>query len=606
MKRTNTIGRLLRRRYSRRSFLKKSLETGALSALAPVMGCGASDRSKSGIPTARVFEPSWDDSGRSTRVELAGDPAGRVLLENGLIVDGSGSPAYYGDLLIEGGQIALVTPHDVDFRGRTIDCTGKVVAPGFIDMHSHMDWVLAVEGRPELKTPFTAQGVTTFVGGNCGFGIAGHRKDSRHKDLLQTRTAGLYEIDWHSMAGYFAHLAANGISHNLLNLSGHGTTRASIKGYDPAPLTPEELSELLHLLEETLEQGAGGISLGLQYEPGIFATMNELEEVARLVKRRQKILTVHMKAYSSLSPSYTPNPFGKPHNLLAIEDMLNLARATGVKLQLSHLIFVGEASWDTCHEALALIDAAIADGVDVKFDTYAYHCGTSIINVVLPKWFLARVPEAYEDRVALWRLYGELQLITRLLGFGYDDIQITKANHPDLEQYNGLFLGEMARERKMGEFENFIDVARKSGGRARVLNHRYSILEHVLELMRHPASLFMTDAVVASAGVQNPAAFGNFPRFLQYARDYSLISLEEAVHKMTGASAERFGIEGRGLLKNGFAADITVFDWEKVRDNNTEKTTDARPDGIEMVFINGRQVVDGEKIDSSAQAGVVV
>jgi N-acyl-D-amino-acid deacylase len=570
------------------------------------MGCGAPDRSRSEIPAGREFDTSWDDSGRSTRVEVAGNAAGRLLLENGLIVDGTGSPAYYGDVLINGGEIELVTAHDLDFRGKTIDCAGKVVAPGFVDMHSHMDWVLAAEGRPELKTPFTAQGVTTFVGGNCGFGIAGYRNNTRQMGLLRTRTAGLFEIDWDTMSGYFAHLAENGLSHNLLNLSGYGTTRASIKGYDPAPLTPDELKELLYLLEETLEQGAGGISLGLQYEPGIFARMNELEEVARLVKRRDKILSVHMKAYSCLSPSYALNPFGRPHNLLAIEDMLKLARATGVRLQLSHLIFVGEASWDTCHEALALIDDAIADGVDVKFDTYAYHCGTSIINVVMPEWFLGRAAEVYEGRVALLRLYGEFQLISRLLGFGYDDIQITKANHPDLEQFNGLFLGEIARERKMSRFESFVDVARKSRGRARVLNHRYSILEHVLDMMRHPASLFMTDAIVAPEGVQNPAAFGNFPRFLQYARDYSLISLEEAVHKMTGASAERFGMKSRGILKNGHAADITVFDWKKVKDNNTEKKTNARPDGIEMVFINGQQVVDGEKIDSAVDAGVVV
>jgi N-acyl-D-amino-acid deacylase len=601
-----TIDRLLHRRHSRRSFLKGSLEAGALSALVPLLGCGAGDRSRSEVPAAEVFDTSWDDSGRSTRVDIVGDPAERVLLANGLIVDGTGSPAHYGDLLIDGGRIERVSPQRLDFRGRTIDCTGKVVAPGFIDMHSHNDWILAIEGRPELKTPFTAQGVTTFVGGNCGFGIAGYRKDSRYKEFMQTRAAGFFEIDWDSMDGYFAHLAASGMSHNLRNLSGYGTTRASIKGFDASPLTPDELKELLYLLEETLEQGAGGVSLGLQYEPGIFARMNELEEVARLVKRREKVLTVHMKAYSSLSPSYTPNPFGRPHNLLAIEDMLKLARETGVRLELSHLIFVGEASWDTCHEALALIDAAIQDGVDVKFDTYAYHCGTSIINVVMPAWFLARVPEAFEDRVALLRLNAELQLITRLLGFGYDDIQITKANHPDLEQFNGLFLGEIAQERKLSQFENFVDVARKSRGRARVLNHRYSILEHVLEMMRHPASLFMTDAIVAPEGVQNPAAFGNFPRFLQYARDYSLISLEEAVHKMTGASAERFEIEGRGILKDGYAADITVFDWKNVRDNNTEKTTNARPDGIEMVFINGQQVVDGEKIDSAANAGVVV
>ncbi len=597
---------MLKKTSSRRTFLGQSIKTGSALALLPLLSCTGGDNPTAEISSHKVKEDTWDNSGRSVKERIGGNGAERVLLKNGLLVDGTGEKAFYGDLLINRDKIEAITPHDLQFDGKVIDCTGLVIAPGFIDMHSHMDWVLPIEGKPELKVPFTAQGVTTFVAGNCGFGVAGFKKDSKYMDMLKRRTVGLYDLSWHTMDQYFTYLKRKGMSHNLVNLSGYGTTRASIRGFDATPLKPDEQKELLYLLEETLEQGAGGVSLGLQYEPGVFAKMDELEQVARLVRKKDKILTVHMKAYSSLSGTYPLEVFGRPHNLLAIEDMLDIARKTDVKLQLSHLIFVGKKTWGTYEEALGLIDEAIKDGVDVKFDTYAYHCGTSIINVFMPEWFLSRMPQVYEDKKALWKVYGELQVIKFLLGFGYDDIQITKANVPALEKYNGLFLGEIAKKRGMSAFDNFIDFAKKSGGRARVLNHRYSNLENILEMMKHPASLYMTDATIALEGVQNPGAFGNFPRFLQYARDYNLLSLEEVIHKMTGASAERFDVKDRGVLKNGLAADITVFDWQRVKDNNTDHKTDNRPDGIEMVFINGKQIVNGRNIDSNVNAGVVV
>ncbi len=502
-----------------------------------------------------------------------------------------------------------MTPHDLVFSGRTIDCSGMVIAPGFIDMHSHLDWILPLKNRPELTNPFTAQGVTTFVTGNCGFGVAGFPEDSRYRNFIETRMSGLTgmtRLGWSSMDQYFSRLRKQGISHNMANLAGHGTSRMSIRGFDPTPLNEDEMKTLLGLLDESMEQGAYGVSLGLQYEPGIFATSDEMLKIARLVKRHDGVLTIHMKAYSSLSPTYPLIPYGKEHNLLAIHEALSLARKTGVRLQLSHLIFVGTRSWDTCGEALAIIDRARREGLDVMFDTYAYHCGTSIINVVLPAWFLGRVPGVYDDRKALFKLETEFRVIKWLLGFGYEDIQITHAGHPELDEFNGMFLGDIAAKRKMGQFENFIDIAKKSGGKARVLNHRYSSQNNVLDLMRHPASLFMTDANVASKGVQNPGAFGNFPRFLGYARDRRLISLEEAVSKMTGASAERFGIAKRGVLKKGYAADITLFDWKKIRDNNTDLQTDMTPDGIEAVFINGRQVLREGKADGVIRAGMVL
>jgi N-acyl-D-aspartate/D-glutamate deacylase len=216
------------------------------------------------------------------------------------------------------------------------------------------------------------------------------------------------------------------------------------------------------------------------------------------------------------------------------------------------------------------------------------------------------VPEAYNSRWSLFKLDMELQLIKDLLGFGFQDIQITNANHPELNRYNGMFLTDIARKRRMGEFDNFIDFAKRSAGRALVLNHRYSNLEIVKDLMKHSAALYMTDATPFPKGVQNPGVYGNFPLFLQYARDYRLLGLEEAVYKMTGASADRFQIKDRGRLIKGSFADITVFDRQTIKDNNTAEITDNAPTGIEAVFINGKQVLAAGKVESSRLPGMVL
>jgi N-acyl-D-amino-acid deacylase len=531
----------------------------------------------------------------------------RILLKKGLIVDGTGKKARQGNLLIREDRIERLSEREINIKCRTIDCAGKVIAPGFIDMHSHNDWFMPSRGKEELKTPFTMQGITTFVGGNCGFSSAGFKKDSAHMDKIEDLFRGAHDgIYWTSMKEYFGHLGKTGMTHNLVNLAGHGTTRTSMRGYDPSPLKDGELKELLFLLEEAMDQGACGVSLGLGYEPGIYATMEELEAVARLVKKKDKILTIHAKALSALSGAYMLKPFGKPHNLIAIEELITIARRTGVRLQISHLIFVGTKTWNTYPRALELIDKALSRGLDVNFDTYAYHCGSSIINVLLPSWFLARMPRVFKSRAALARLSIEFNLMQRLLGFGFGDIQIAHANHPDLNRFNGMFLSDIARERGMFQTENYLDFVQKSNGTARILMYRYSNPEIVRELMKSRASHFMTDAWVDVSGVMNPGAFGCFPKFLQTSRETGAISLEETVYKMTGANSERFNIRDRGVLREGLAADITVFDWDKVRDNATASETAASPDGVEEVFINGMHVVEKGTIDGSLRPGRVL
>ncbi len=529
-----------------------------------------------------------------------------VLLKRGLIVDGTGAKGFLGDLLIKGSHIEEVSRTPITIDCPTLDCAGKVVAPGFIDAHSHMDAILALPGNGDLKYPFTAQGCTTFVAGNCGFALSGFRKDSPYKKKLNPGLFPEFDITWDTMADYFAQIRKVGMTHNLFTSVGHGTTRSSMRWDDPSPLSDAEMKELLALLEEAMDQGAQGVSFGLQYTPGIFATSDEIKQIAQLVRKKDKLLSVHARAYTAVAPGYDVQPGGVPHNVLAIKEMIDLARETGVRVQFSHLIFVGRLTQKTYPQALEVLDKAIAQGIDIAIDTYPYHCGSTALNVIQPKWFRENLPANYHDPKALRRLELEIASMSAVLGFGYEDVQITSAGHPDLSQYNGMFLPEIARKLGKRPFEAAMEFGEKCGSRgAWVLLHNYSTMEIVEALMKHPACMFMTDAVPAT-WLRNPAGYGSFPLFLQYARDRKVLSLEDAVRKMTGLTAQRFRIKDRGVLRKGLAADITVFDWNTIRDNTTLVEYDKPPSGIEAVFINGKQAVKAGKVDETVKAGTII
>ncbi|MDJ0884389.1 MAG: amidohydrolase family protein [Desulfobacterales bacterium] len=523
-----------------------------------------------------------------------------VLLQNGLIVDGTGRSSYGGDVLLRDGRIeALGTRLQRPEAAETIDCRGCVIAPGFIDVHSHNDWFMAAPAHGAATRPFLHQGITTFVTGNCGFSAAGFDPTRPHLGRIRNlvhKATGL-KLNWYTVDDYFNVLTHNGLTHNLMLLAGHGTVRTAIRDFKPGALDRDEQSLMQRDLEAALEQGAAGVSLGLQYEPGIFAPPAELEVVARLVQRYDKILTVHPRAFSILSGAYPLRPFDRAHNLKAIEDLMALARKTGVRLQFSHLIFFGSRTWRTAPQALALFDRARREGLDLRFDTFFHHCGASMIHVLLPEWFLARVPGAYGRRHLLLRLQAEMMSMKHVLGMDFSDIVIADAVHPKFTPYNGLDIGTIARRLGKSPFRTFIRLAAASRGQARVLMFKYSTRAIVRAMMRHPAAHFMTDAWVEPVGTQNPSAFGAFPGFLQAVREERTIRLEEAVHKMTGANAERFGLQDRGLLKKGKAADITVFDPQQVCDNTTAQATDRLPTGIRHVFINGLPaLMEGEPV----------
>jgi N-acyl-D-aspartate/D-glutamate deacylase len=517
-------------------------------------------------------------------------------LTNGRIIDGTGTAAREGNILIEDERIIRIQKETPDDSLPQIDCEDHIVAPGFIDIHSHLDWFAGNEESRELIMPFLQQGITTAVGGNCGFSTFGFPVSHPYRELLSDNIfrAGRAKLSWQNAEGFEKHIDDNGSPLNILSYVGHGTTRTSIRGYDATPLTDKELKQLINLLDESLKQGACGISLGLQYEPGIFADKKELKAVAELAKSHNKVLAVHAKASSAVSGTYPMKLFGTPHHILAIQDMIELAEETGVRLQFSHLIFVGSQSWKSADKVFKLFEDAKARGVDICFDTYGYSLGASRINVILPEWFLAELKKNLESKSALRRLWIEIKAMELVLGFGYEQIRVTNTVYPAWEKYNGLYLSEIARQLGQSSFKTLCDLVRLSNGAASVLMERYSNPEILKRMIAHPQAHYQTDAWMEREGINNPAIYGSIPRILRLSRENNLLSIEESIRKMTGSAAERLGIPERGMIKEGYFADLVVFDEKTISDRVGEKGIPLPPEGIKRVIVNGQILLSPE------------
>lgn len=537
-----------------------------------------------------------------------------TLIKNALIMDGSGKKASCGDILIESGLIKdIITqgskPPPAD---EVIDASGCTTCPGFIDMHSHSDWLLPLKDHSGLLACLMEQGITSVVAGNCGFSPAPYRSDSPYSiATLEPLLERPLDFTWRSMGEFLDKLSEDKPVLNVAELIGHATVRIARANTRRGAMKPRELAMCLDSVRKSFDEGAYGMSFGLGYDPGMYSPLKEIESFCRVAAEYDRTVTVHLKALSLLSPTY-PVLTPRAHNLLALEEMLQIAKKTGIRLQLSHFIFVGRRSWRTAKKAISMVENARSEGLDVMFDAFPYMCGNTTINVVLPYWFLAKTPDSYKSRFARMRLRAELEAGFALLGFTYKDFQVMDPAIEGAEGLAGLTIPEIAEKWNISPFDAFLRLSEESGGGALILFHTYSgepgredVIEKVLS---HDLCLFETDAIIKSTGYPNPAAKGTFPLILgPYVRDKELFSLEKAINRSTLASAERFGITDRGVLEKGKAADIVVFDPEIISDTPPDGTSPAgRPKGIEHVFINGRHVVVEGKYTGKDQSGKVL
>lgn len=537
-----------------------------------------------------------------------------LVLTGGELIDGTGAARVRADVGIERDRIVAVGDlRDVTAAAR-LDCTGRVVTPGFIDLHSHSDWLVPGGTSGALVEPFLRQGMTTLVGGNCGFSPAPltEHNHATARDASRLIVDDVIELPWRTMREYLDALEQTALPMNVAELVGHGAVRAAVRGaLDPTPPDVEAMREMERHVREALDAGCVGVSTGLGYPPGIFAREDELAACAGWAAAAGKLFTSHLRAYSRVSPVYPQHdPAVLPHNVRAIDEILEAARSGRAKLQISHLIFVGRRTWPTVEQAIARIDRAREDGLDVAFDAFPYTAGNTTASVLFPPEMLPHLESLLRNPEAMAGVKALGQRVFEEIGFFLEDIQIMRANAKAFDAYDGLFVGEAAARAGQGPWEFYARMVVESGRQARVLNHTYSGVGDEEDALRavlaHPLCAIETDTFLTRHGHQNPASYGTFPRVLSTYVTAGLFSLEEAVRRMTGLAAERLGWTERGFVRPGCAADLVVLDLGRLRDRATFDAPATLPEGIEHVFVNGVQVVSGERYDAGASAGRVL
>jgi N-acyl-D-amino-acid deacylase len=494
-----------------------------------------------------------------------------VIVRGGRIVDGTGAPAREADLGIAAGKITVVGPLRDATARTTIDARGLIVAPGFIDVHTHAD---EIADHP-LAEHFVRMGVTTVVAGNCG----GSAEDVGR--ALET-------------------IEQAGISINYATLVGHNTVRRAVMGTERRAPTPSELEKMQALVTKAMADGAVGFSTGLQYVPGTYAEQSEIASLATVAGKSGGLYATHMRNEGTEIES-------------AVREALAIGEAAQCPVEISHLKVDAPSRWGASAKALAMIDAARAKGMKVNADVYLYDAASSSLGIRFPSWVLEggddKVQERLDDAATWVRIKEEMKKLIRERGLeNYTFARV--ASYRSDPSLNGLTIPEVAR-RLVGadDLEAQLEAMRRmlrAGGASMV--YQFMTEDDIEPILRHPHVSIASDSGlnVVGQGVPHPRGYGNAVRALgRYVRERQTIRLEEAVRKMTSLPAEHFGFRHRGRLAVGLAADVVVFDPARVADRATYQQPHQFPDGIASVLVNGVVVVQGDS-HTKARPGQVL
>ncbi len=517
-----------------------------------------------------------------------------TLLRNGILYDGSGRPPVTGDLLIRGDRIAAVGDLRAESAARVIDLDGLAVAPGFINMLSWATESLIEDGRglSDIK-----QGVTLEVmGEGTSMGPLNEEMKRRRDTILSTADIH-YDIEWTTLGEYLEFLERKGVAPNVASFVGSATLRVHAAGYDDRPVNEAEMTEMKRLLHEAMREGAVGMSAALIYPPATYQSTAELIELCHVVAAYEGMYITHLRSEGA-------------QFLEALDELLSIMRTTGVTGEIYHLKAAGEANWHKMDQVIKRVEAARADGLPLTADMYTYpYSGTGLASCI-PAWahdggFDAMIARL-KDPDTRARIKREMALPSHswenmFEENGADGIMLAGFAKPELRRYQGVWLRQVAEERGTSAADAAIDLLIEDN--SRIFSLYFSMSEDNLRRQaRLPWVSFCSDAgAIAAEGAflsyhPHPRAYGSFARVIgKYARDEGLISLEDAVRRLSGFAADNLKLRDRGYLKPGYFADIAVFDPARVQDHSVPGAPHQYSDGMVHVFVNGAQVLrDGE------------
>jgi len=526
-----------------------------------------------------------------------------LLIRGGTVIDGTGTPGRLADVALEGDRIAAIGPHLTGEVARVIDASGHVVAPGFIDAHSHSDLFYFACPSAESKV---RQGVTTEVVGMCSFSQA--PLTPGQEDVVRSWAGGIgasLDLRWQTFGQYLDALASVRPAVNVAHFVGHGALRIAAMGFEARPAGADDQKAMERRLGEALDAGAFGFSTGLVYAPSAYAETTELIELARTMKARGGLYFSHIRGESSML-------------LDSIAEAIRIGDEAGVGVEVSHVKASGRENWPKIDAALRMIEDARARGVDVLGDVYPYNAGSTKLDNLMPAWAhgggIAKLLERLADRAARRRIVeeclidGERWGTVSQGGVGFDQIFIASCKRRELE---GLSLAQIARQSGVAPAESLMNLLLEQKCTVGMVSFSQS-LENVSKVLAHPSLMIGSDSIPLfegdsdRPGKPHPRTYGTFPRVLgEYARERGLFPLETAVHKMTEMPAARLRLANRGLLREGFAADVAVFNPATVKDESTYPDPHQYPTGIPYVIVNGAVVVDGDRF-TSARTGRIL
>ncbi len=521
-----------------------------------------------------------------------------TVIRNGRIIDGTGNVWYRADLGIRDGKIAAIGRLGSAEAARTIDAADRYVMPGFIDIHSHADVTVAIDPRAESAV---RQGVTTLVVGNCGLSAAPITGPDSfpheiHRSVLEQTG---FDPAWRSMGEYLDTLRDRGIATNVAALVGHGTLRAVAMGTDDRAASADEVQAMCTLAARALDEGAFGLSSGLEYIPAHSSDTDELVALCRVAAERGRFYATHVRYRDYQAEE-------------GVREALEIAERSGVPLQISHLTPRMWAPRRALERMIAMVDEAAARGMDVTFDAIVVNWGSGTPKTLLPRWvFEGTVSEIQarlrdpDTRERMKRWVGVTGSRFPQWKFGlngqWDELVVYASSHNP--GYVGNTMRQIGRDRGQDPYDALLDLVLEEGEDWPGL--RFSGPSHDEDDLRttiqHPRCMIESDGLALAtdgplADVHNVFTYGWVARMLgKYVRDEQLVSIEDAVRKMTSLPAQRVGLRDRGLLREGLWADVVVVNWEQVQDHTSPQVPSRYASGFETVLVNGQVVFDGRE-----------